>query len=175
MITISFIFIGFIKLRPFCLYKGPTAMIVLHENKMLFSENKNCKFILNILKRIDIVEHQQTDLDKIVDSSNFNFLFSYFYCSVSWTFDNSSCKESDISSTLFENDKMTNRGFHKKSFYCLKVKHIFYETNSSVGEMIKLYNLTMEETQRQNESYEFTFHSDLFFYFYSHSLIVPLD
>ena len=55
---------------------------------------------------------------------------------------------------------MTNRGFHKKSFYCLKVKHIFYETNSSVGGMIKLYNLTMEETQRQNE---FTFHSDLFF------------
>ena len=57
---------------------------------------------------------------------------------------------------------MTNRGFHKKSFYCLKVKHIFYETNSSAGGMIKLYNLTMEETQRQNESYEFTFHSDLF-------------
>ena len=83
MITISFIFIGFIKLRPFCLYERPTAMIVLHENKMLSSENKNCKFILNILKRIDIVEHQQTDLDKIVDSSNSNFLFSYFYCSVS--------------------------------------------------------------------------------------------
>ena len=67
---------------------------------------------------------------------------------------------------------MTNRGFHKKSFYCLKVKHIFYETNSSVGGMIKLYILTMEETQRQNESYEFTFHSDLFFYFYSHRLLV---
>lgn len=45
----------------------------------------------------------------------------------------------------------------------MKVKHIFYETNSSVGGMIKLYNLTMEETQRQNESYKFTFHSDLFF------------
>ena len=59
---------------------------------------------------------------------------------------------------------MKNRGFHKKSFYCLKVKHIFYETNSSVGGMIKLYNLTMEETQKQNESYEFTFHSDLFFF-----------
>ena len=68
---------------------------------------------------------------------------------------------------------MTNRGFHKNSFYCLKVKHIFYEINSSVGEMIKLYNLAMEETQRQNESYEFTFHSDLSFYFYSHILIVP--